>query len=197
MTDVKISDMTPGSALTGSELLEMTQSGSTFSTTTGEVAFAARKWGSFCQAVDQTGSTGTPTAVLFATSIVNTHGVTMVTDGSGLTRLTFAVAGTYQVGVTLSAKNVNAAAQTITTWMRLNGTDIANSGQTSTVSKTGEGGLLTLAVNQTVAVTAGQYVQIMWLVSSTDLTLDFTAAAVGPPAIAAIPSAYVTATRVG
>ena len=33
MAETKISDMTPGAALTGAELLEMTQGGSTFSTT--------------------------------------------------------------------------------------------------------------------------------------------------------------------
>jgi len=38
MANVKITDMTPGAALTGAELLEMTQSGNTRSTTTLEIA---------------------------------------------------------------------------------------------------------------------------------------------------------------
>lgn len=196
MADVKISDMNAGAALSGAELLEMVQSGATFSTTTGEVSFAAKKWGSFASVVDQTGSTSNPTPVLLATDIVANQGVTVVTNGSGLTRITYAVAGTYQIDATLQCKNANAAQQSITVWLRKNGTDIANSASILSVLKTGEGGLIPFHYTRTEALTAGQYLEIIWLVGSADVTLDFTAAAVGPPAIAAIPSAYVTTQRI-
>ena len=196
MAETKISDMTPGAALDGTELLEMTQGGSTFSTTSGQLAYASVQYGAFCDATNQTGSTSTPTAVKFGTVLNNSHGITMVTDGTNLTRLTVSKSGTYQISVDLQIANSNAADKDLTVWMRKNGSDIAYSANKVTVAKVGDGGRGFIQTVSEETLTAGDYIQVLWLVSNVAVILDYTAPAAGPPAIPGIPSAHISAVRI-
>ena len=161
-----------------------------FSTVTG------RAYASFSDVTDQTGNVSTPTAVKFGTTEVAGSGITMVTDGSALTRLTFAAAGTYMVAPNLQFVNSDTNDHDATIWLRLDGTDIARSATRVTVPKTGDGGSAFFQIVFYVTVTAGQYVQVMWLPENVVVTLDHTAAAAGPPAIPAIPSAVIVSERI-
>ena len=197
MANVKISDMTPGTAPTGAELLEAVQGGGTVSLTASQIAYAARKYGSFCDVTDQTGNTGTPTAVEFGTNIVNTAGVTVANNGSSRpTRVTYATAGTYMFAPNLQFRNSDAADHDVTIWLRKNGTDITNSATKITVPKTGDGGNAFFQIVFYETVTASQYLEVMWVPENVSVTLDFTAAAAGPPAIPAIPSTIVVTERI-
>lgn len=196
MANVKFTDLPNATALDGTEIVAVVQGGVSVQTTAEAVGYSGKSYGSFCDVTDQTGNTGTPTAVKFGTNIINTAGVTVVTDGAQLTRITLADAGTYIVSYSLQCANSDAADHDATIWLRLNGNDIANTGRKQTVPKTGDGGLHVAQGTYTVVATAGQYVQIMWVPENTAVTLDHTAAAVGPPAIPAIPSSYVAVERV-
>lgn len=165
----------------------------------GKVPFGTitgRAFASFSDVTDQTGSVSTPTAVKFGTTEVAGSGITMVTDGSALTRLTFAVAGTYMVAPNLQFLNSDAADHDVTVWLRLNGTDIPRSATRITVPKTGDGGSAFFQIVFYITATAGQYVQVMWLPENVAVTLDHVAAVTGPPAIPAIPSAVIVAERI-
>lgn len=161
-----------------------------FTTVTG------RAYASFSDITDQTGNVSTPTAVKFGTTEVAGSGITMVTDGSNLTRLTFAAAGTYMVAPNLQLVNSDAADHDVTVWLRLDGSDIARSATRITVPKTGDGGSAFFQIVFYLTVTAGQYVQVMWLPENVAVTLDHVAAAAGPPAIPAIPSAVIVSERI-
>ena len=161
-----------------------------FSTVTG------RAYASFSDVTDQTGNVSTPTAVKFGTTEVAGSGITMVTDGSNLTRLTFAAAGTYMVAPNLQFVNSDAADHDVTVWLRLDGTDVARSATRITVPKTGDGGSAFFQIVFYLTVTAGQYVQVMWLPENVAVTLDHVAAAAGPPAVPAIPSAVIVSERI-
>lgn len=161
-----------------------------FSTVTG------RAYASFSDITDQTGNVSSPTAVKFGTTEVTGSGVTMVTDGSNLTRLTFATAGTYMVAPNLQLANSDAADHNVTVWLRLDGSDIARSATRVTVPKTGDGGSAFFQIVFYLTVTAGQYVQVMWLPTNVAVTLDHVAATAGPPAVPAIPSAVIVAERI-
>jgi hypothetical protein len=161
-----------------------------FSTVTGR-AFAA-----FSDITDQTGSTTVPAAVKFGTTEVAGAGITMVTDGTNLTRLTFAAAGTYSVTPNLQLTNTDTADHDATIWFALNGTNILRSSTKITVPKAADGGNAFFQIVFYVTVTAGQYVQVFWLPENTTVTLDHTAAVTGPPAIPAIPSAIISAERI-
>lgn len=196
MANVKFTDLPAATTLDGTEITAIVQGGVSVQSTTKAEGYAGKVYGSFCDVTDQTGNTGTPTAVKFGTNIINSAGVTVVTDGSNLTRITLADAGTYILSYSLQCVNSDANDHDITIWLRLNGTDITNTGRKQTVPKTGDGGVHTAQTAYTVVATAGQYVQVMWLPENVSVTLDHTAAAAGPPAVPAIPSSYVVVERV-
>jgi hypothetical protein len=161
-----------------------------YSTITG------RAYAAFSDVTDQTGSTTVPAPVKFGTSEVVGAGITMVTDGTDLTRLTFAAAGTYAVMPNLQFANSDSSDHDVTIWFALNGTNIARSATRVTVPKAADGGNAFFQIVFYVTVTAGQYVQVYWLPENVAVTIDHTAAVTGPPAIPATPSAIVSAERI-
>lgn len=138
--------------------------------------------------VDQTGNVSAATAVTFNTGTTGT-GINVVTS----TQITFTDAGTYMIAPNLQFKNSDAADNDVTVWLRKNGTNIANSATIITVPKTGDGGNAFFQIVYYETVTAGQYIEIMWLPENVAVTIDYTAAGAIAPAI---PSAIVCAQRI-
>jgi hypothetical protein len=155
-----------------------------------------RAYAAFSDITDQTGSTTAATAVKFGTTEVAGAGITMVTDGSNLTRLTFAAAGTYAVSPNLQLTNSDGSDHDVTIWFSLDGVNIDRSATKMSVPKTTDGGSAFFQIVFYVTVTAGQYVQVLWLPENVAVTLDHTAAVAGPPAVPAIPSAIISAERI-
>lgn len=167
--------------------------------TGGTVAFSVlsgRAYASFSDITDQTGSTTVPAAVKFGTTEVAGAGITMVTDGTNLTRMTFAAAGTYAVMPNLQFTNTDTNDHDATIWFALNGTNIARSTTKITVPKAADGGNAFFQIVFYITVTAGQYIQVYWLPENVAVTLDHTVAVTGPPAVPAIPSAIISAERI-
>jgi hypothetical protein len=158
-----------------------------FTTITGR-AFAC-----FSDVTDQTGSVSAATAVKFGTTEVVGAGITMVTDGTNLTRLTFAAAGTYMVAPNLQLANSDTADHDTTVWLALDGTNIARSATKVTVPKATDGGNTFFQIIFYVTVTAGQYIQVLWLPENTAVTIDHTAAGAIAPVI---PSAIIVSERI-
>lgn len=207
MSTAKISALGAATTpLAGTELLELVQGGSSTKVAAKDVgnsadalpfaSLAGRAYADFYDTTDQTGSTAAGVEVQFNTTVLNT-GISMANNGSAVpTRLTFAAAGKYRVRVALQASNSAAADYILTSWLRLNGTDVVATALKTVVAKTGDGGVEGIVREWIVTVTAAQYVTVMWLVSNVAVTLDATAAAAGPPALPAFASARVTAERI-
>jgi len=205
---VKISGMTSAAVpLAGTELLEIVQSGSSVSVAASDIgnsadalpfaSLAGRAYGSFCDVTDQTGSTTAATAVKFGTNVITGAGVSIATDGGGAaTEITLAVGGTYSITPNLQLKNSDASDRNVIFWLRKNGTDVANSSTTITVPKTGDGGAAFFQITFFETVADGDNIQLMWLPANVSVTIDYTAAVVGPPAYPAIPSAIVSVERI-
>jgi hypothetical protein len=155
-----------------------------------------RAYAAFSDITDQTGSTTVPAPVKFGTTEIAGAGITMVTDGTNLTRLTFAAAGTYALTPNLQLVNSDSADHDVTIWFALNGTNIARSATKMSVPKVGDGGSAFFQISFYATVTAGQYIQVYWLPENVAVTLDHTAAVTGPPAIPAIPSAIMSVERI-
>jgi hypothetical protein len=130
---------------------------------------------------DQTGNVAAATAVTFNTDLTGT-GISVVAS----TQITFAVAGTYMLSPSIQFKNTDAADHDATVWFRKNGTNIANSATIVNVPKAADGGATFFSLNFFDTVTAGQYIEIMWLPEDVDVTIDFTAAGAIAPAIPSI-----------
>lgn len=197
MPNIKISELTPGTIL-GPELLEASQlSGGSYTsirTSVEAAVYGASRYGSFFDTTDQTGSTVAATAVKFGTNDISTEGVTVVTNGSALTRITYAEAGVYMLAPDLQFRNTDTNDHDATIWLRLNGTNIANSATIITVPKAADGGAAFFQIVLYVTVTAGQYVEVMWLPENAAVTID---AAVAGAIAPAIPSAIVVTQRIG
>jgi len=164
--------------------------------TAGTIPFgvlAGRAYAAFCDITDQTGSVSAATAVKFGTTDIAGAGITMVTDGANLTRLTFAVAGTYMIAPSLQFANSDSSDHDATVWFALDGVAIPRSATKVTIPKAADGGNLAFQIVFYVTVTAGQYVQLMWLPENVAVTLDHTAAGAIAPAI---PSAIIVSERI-
>lgn len=156
-------------------------------------SITSRAFASFSDVTDQTGNIAAATAVIFSTTEVAGSGITMVTDGANPTRLTFAAAGTYMIAPSIQLVNSDSSDHDATFWFALNGTNIARSATRITVPKAADGGAAVLQIVFYVTVTAGQYVQVMWLPENAAVTLDHTAAGAIAPAV---PSAIVVSERI-
>ena len=134
---------------------------------------------------DDTTQTITSTTTAYAMKLGTTdfsNGVTVVTNGSELTRITFAHAGLYNLQWSGQFVNANAAIQDAAVWLRKNGTDIPGSaGKVSVPNKHGSvDGSIISAWNYFISVTAGQYIELMWHADSTDVSLGYLPAGTTP-----------------
>lgn len=204
MANVKITDMTAATTpLAGTELLEIVQAGSSVKAAASAIAnsatavpyasLAGRAYISAYDTSDQTGSISAGTAVKMNTTAFSA-GISVANNGSGVpTRITFAAAGTYMIAPSIQFKNSDSSDHDATVWFRKNGTDIANSATITSVPKLADGGAGFFQIVFYEQVTAGQYIEIMWLPENAGVTIDYTAAGAIAPAI---PSVITVAERI-
>jgi hypothetical protein len=149
---------------------------------------AGRAFAQPSSTVDQTGNVAAATAVTFNADLTGT-GVSVVSS----TQVTFAAAGTYMLCPSIQLSNSAAADHDATIWFRKNGTNIANSATILTVPKVGDGGTAVFSLSFFDTVTAGQYIEIMWLPENVAVTIEAIAAGAIAPAI---PSVICPVTRI-
>lgn len=197
MANVKITDLTAASTpLAGTEQLEIVQSGfsrkvaasaiGNSATAVPFLSLAGRALISANSTADQSGSVSAATAVKLENVVFNS-GITIANDGGGNpTRITFAAAGTYALAPSFQFKNTDTANHDATFWFRKNGTNIANSASIVNVPKAADGGAMLAQIVFYEQVTAGQYIEIMWLPENAGVTLDFLAAGAIAPAVSSV-----------
>ena len=165
--------------------------GTSAMTAAATVPFADLAGRAFAQpssTADQTGNVSAATAVTFNTDLTGT-GISVVAS----TQITFTAAGTYMLAPSIQFVNSAAADHDVTVWFRKNGTNIANSATILTVPKTGDGGSAVFSLSFFDTVTAGQYIEIMWLPENIAVTVEaIVAGAIAP----AIPSIICPAMRI-
>lgn len=198
MANVKITDLTSGTTLIGTELFEAVQTASSVKITATQIKEYVLD-NAYIQAyslVDQTAALNTPTAVRLGTTDVS-NDISVVNDGSSNpTQITFANTGLYEVSINLQVDNSDAADHTLRIWQRKNGSDMANSGSIISVPKAADGGTTIFELNTFFNATAGDYLQYIFAVNNTAVSLRYDAAQVSPYAAPAIPSAIFIASQV-
>jgi hypothetical protein len=142
---------------------------------------AGRAFAQPSSSVDQTGNVAAATAVTFNTDLTGT-GISVVAS----TQITFTAAGTYMLAPSIQFANSAAADHDATIWFRKNGTNIANSATIITVPKIGDGGSAIFSLSFFDTVTAGQYIEIMWLPENVAVTVEHLVAGAIAPAIPSI-----------
>ena len=151
--------------------------------------------GSFYDTITQTltgGANVEVPVILRSTDSTATNGVSIVTDGTNLSRITFANAGTYNILFSAQLANSGGTGQTVDFWLRKNGsTAAANIANTNgKVFLQGNASHVMAAWNYFVTVNSGDYIQLMWTATSTNITMVYEAANAVHPAT---PSIILTA----
>lgn len=150
--------------------------------------------GAFHDNTDQVAAnTTTAYPVVFSNTDIS-NGVT-VASGS---RLTVGVDGIWNVQFSLQIKNVSNDGQDFDIWFRKNGTNIDDSNSRFHVparKSTGDASHIIASLNFLVSLVAGDYVEVVGCVTSTDVSLEAFPAGTSPTR-PAIPSAIATLTFV-
>lgn len=151
--------------------------------------------GSFYDTITQTltGGAGVAVPVILRTTDVSaTNGISIVTDGTNLSRITFANAGVYNILFSAQLANSGGTGQTVDFWLRKNGsTAAANIANTNgKVFLQGNASHVMAAWNYFVTVNAGDYIQLVWTATSTNITMVYEVANAVHPAT---PSIILTA----
>jgi hypothetical protein len=142
---------------------------------------AGRAFAQPTSTADQTGNVSAATAVTFNTDLTGT-GISVVAS----TQITFTAAGTYMLAPSIQFANSTAADHDVTVWFRKNGTNIANSATIVNIPKAADGGAAIFSLSFFDTVTAGQYIEIMWLPENVAVTVDAIVAGAIAPAIPSI-----------
>ena len=127
-------------------------------------------------------------AMIFRT-IDLSNGVTVVTNGTNLTRITFANTGIYNLQFSSQFQNSNNQLADVTIWLRLNGTDVAGSSGYASIpnSHGGTDGHSIVSWNYLLSVVAGEYYELIWSTTDhTHVTMQYYAAGSPPPSTASV-----------
>jgi hypothetical protein len=150
-------------------------------------------WGSFYSSQNQI---ATSTTVAYPITLNNTdpdsNGVSVISNS----QITFANSGVYNIEFSAQADRVSGSGtDSIDIWFRKNGTDIPDSNTVVTVSGGAVAAKTVAAWNYMLELNAGDYVQLIWRTSDTNLELIYEAASTSPTR-PAVPSVIVTAHQV-
>lgn len=145
------------------------------------------------------------TAASVANAYAITYDVEDYPDGISIassSHIVFDQPGIYNVAYSIQLKNTNNDLETVDIWLRKNGTDVANTNTRFAIparKSTGDPSYLVAVTPIMVDITAAnQYIEIMWRVSNTAVTIEqlpaVTASPGVTPAIPATPSVIVGVT---
>ena len=154
--------------------------------------------GSFYDNFTQTLTGGANVAVpvrLNSTDTSATNGISVVTDGTNLTRITVANTGVYNLLFSAQLANSGGTGQTVDFWLRKNGATAAFNvaDTTGKVQLQSNSSFVMAAWNYFIALNAGDYIYLMWTATSTNITMITTPATAVHPVS---PSIIVTLNQV-
>lgn len=194
MADTKISAMTAATLpLTGVELVPVVQGGDNRKTTVGDIMAFGRSYGAWSSNQDQAGSTTAGTVMTYNTPDV-TDGVTLV----GGSQITVPNTGIYDLQFSAQFRNNDNAQHEVWVWARVNNVDVPNSNTIITVparKNSNIDGYMVAAWNLFFSLNSGDYIELVWLKSSTLVTMEHLPASVSP-VYPAIPSVIVSVQQV-
>lgn len=102
------------------------------------------------------------------------------------TNVTVAATGIYLINASLQFANADTTNHTSTFWFRKNGTNIPNSASIISVPKVADGGKTLGQVTILDSITVSSYIQLVWSVSNTNITLDYSSATVTAPEVPSV-----------
>lgn len=167
--------------LTGGVINSVTISNATgefdsITVTAGAIPFNTitnRAIGQFESHVDQT---ATSASVAYVVQLNNAASFNSGITIASSTNVTVAAAGIYSINTSIQFANSDTNNHTSTFWFRKNGTNISNSASVISVPKVSDGGKTLAQVTIFESMSVSDYVQLIWSVSNTAITLDYSSA---------------------
>ena len=199
MADQKISAMPSATVpLTGAELMPLVQGGANVKSTVSDYGDYARtkyfNHGAWQDTTTQSGNITAGTPFTFNTADV-TDGITLVAGS----QLTVPIAGVYNFQWSGQFQNVENDIEDVTVWLRIDGVDVPGSAGVISLAARKSATIFARTIigwNYFLTLTAGQYVQIVWLPSIASITVPAYPASI-TPAHPATASVIVTVNQVG
>lgn len=150
-------------------------------------------YGAFQDSTDQTAASTTAAYAVTFNTTDYAVGVAIVSSS----QITVRSAGVYNIQFSLQFNNTNVAIQDVDVWFRKNGSDVTGSNSKFSVpnSHGGTDGHLIAALNYYIQLAAGDYMQLMWATTSTNVTIEHLAAQTSPTR-PSTPSAILTINKV-
>jgi hypothetical protein len=192
LSSVTISAGTMGSlTVTGGTFNSVTLSNAvgefdSITVTAGAIPFNTitnRAIGQFESHVDQTATSANVAYVVqMNNAAAFNSGITIASS----TNVTTAAAGIYSINASIQFANADSTNHTSTFWFRKDGTNISNSASVISVPKVADGGKTLAQVTIFESMSISSYVQLVWSVSNTNVTLDYSAASGSIPEIPSV-----------
>ena len=138
-------------------------------------------YGEFTKTSDQTPAL---TNTAYALTFDNTETAEGVSIGSPASRIVVAQSGLYQVLCTAQISSSNTSAKNVWLWLRKNGNNVADSARIVTINI--NNGYVPMTMSEVISLAANDYIEIMFAVSDTAITVDNVAATAFAPAAPAV-----------
>lgn len=133
-------------------------------------------------------SANTPKALTYEANPISRH---IAVDGTDTSKIVFEHGGTFKIDFSVELQSSNSSAKTVYIWPRINGLDVPFSTMVHTVKDSGDKKVVSRSgIFQTEA---GDYLQAMFAVTDTALTIQATGATAFSPAS---PSVTISGTEV-
>lgn len=159
-------------------------------TSAGVPEWKIPKYGAFHDTTNQTAAANTPTTITLNT----TDSSNGVSRGSPTSRIVIDTAGLYSIQFSIQFTNSNAAIDSAAIWLRVNGTDVANSNSWGAVpgKHAGTNGQLIMALNFFYTFAANDYFELVWMTVNGTTGIETIAASTGTPAYPTAPGVILT-----
>jgi hypothetical protein len=115
-------------------------------------------------------------------------------DPANTSRIICPASGVYNFQFSLQLQSASGSTKTVVIWARINGTNVTNSATDITIS--GSSTQQVAAWNFMLPMNAGQYFELVWAASDTNVSLYHEVAQTSPYAHPAIPSVIMTVCQV-
>ena len=153
-------------------------------------------YGAWQDNITQTAAADNTAYAMIYRTVDLSNGVTVVTDGTNLTRITFANTGIYNIQFSAQLQNLSTTTEDVTIWLRKDGVDLPATGSIVGLAQRKSAGdpYHTIASwNFVLSVVAGEYYQLMWSTTNhTDVIIPAYSAVSPAPSV---PSIILTVTQ--
>ena len=102
------------------------------------------------------------------------------------TNVTVAVAGVYSINTSIQFANSDVNDHSATFWFKKDGTNVPNSASIISVPKAADGGKMLAQVTIFESMAISSYIQLVWVPTNTNITLDYTAASGSIPEVPSV-----------